>query len=172
MVFHEQASLKGWKLWWNWFHACPLLSPLLTSSPPSPFCLFFFQFGLLIIPGGVQKGSRRDKVAPRCRFPTCVIFESFLFKDVVAEKGRVGGVGRECSLASEVGWHCWLPPVWWLLTICQEHKTFPCPSSPSVNLTPGHWWDVFLRKWLAIWSERPHICPANENAGLLPICLR
>lgn len=47
-----------------------------------------------------------------------------------------------------------------------QHFHAPASPRPTVSLTPGR--DVFLRKWPAIWSERPHICPANEKAGLLP----
>lgn len=79
-----------------------------------------------------------------------------------------GGGGRvRYSVASEVGLTYRLSPSLVVThNMSGTHSISMLFPRPTISLTPGR--DVFLRKWLAIWSERPHICPANEKAGLLP----
>lgn len=138
----------------------PVLSCLLNSLPfLLPFILF--QFGLLIVPGGVQ----RDKVAAHCSFPPVLFLTIVLVQGCCCEEGDWGG-----------GWLSWVSTAGFSLSCGHSQYVrntghFHAPSSPTVSLTPGHRCAVFVRKWLAIWSERPHICPANEKAGLHPIYL-
>lgn len=133
------------------------LSSLLSSLPHS----LSFRVWIANSP---RRGPGRDKVAARCSFPPVLFLTIALVQGCCCEQG--GGDGAQWPRVE-------LRTDGFPYLVANHNMSgtqdISIPNSPfPLSLTPGHRWAVFLRKWRAIWSERPHICPANEKAGGLP----